>query len=217
MFDAINEKWLSLGGETGLLGRPYNGTMKTIKGDGYCQKFHHGSIYWTAASGAFEIHGGVESKYNRMGDEASYLEFPISDTMTLPFGCSYANFMGGAIYFNPLFSGHALYGPILEKWREMGAEMSAIGYPTGDTEPSPDGNGLCQHFQAGDLYWHPEIGIFAVKGRIRLKWYEMGGTKGELGYPVSEIMKNGESSSQTFQRGKISWHEKRNQVEVITY
>ncbi|MCK4928772.1 MAG: hypothetical protein KAR76_03455, partial [Methanosarcinales archaeon] len=204
MLDEIKQKWISMGGESSSLGNPYSGTMKTIREDGYFQRFQHGSIYWSSTSGAFEIHGGVESKYMSMGYEASYLKYPTFDTVALTNGCSFNDFMGGAIYFNPLFSGHALYGPILEKWREMGAEKSVMGYPTGDTEPTIDGEGQFQHFQAGDLYWHPEVGIFGVKGRIRLKWYELGGVEGELGYPVSEVMMDGETSSQKFQHGKIT-------------
>jgi uncharacterized protein with LGFP repeats len=217
MIKEIKEKWDSTGGIDGTLGIPYDESKKTIKNDGYYQRFQHGSIYWKSNIGAFEVHGGVESTYNKMGYEASYLGFPTSDTINLGDGCSYNNFEGGVIYYNPLFSGCASHGSILAKWRELGAEKSIIGYPVGDIEDLEDGKGQFQRFQFGDIYWHPNTGAFEIIGRIRTKWYELGGAGGKFGYPVSDIAKNESGSYQNFQHGTIVWQEKRKQVEVQEY
>lgn len=210
----IQDKWESMGGADGVLGSPDGGSKKTISGGGYYQRFQRGTIYWNSVSGAFEVHGGVHIKYMELGYEVSYLGFPTSDTIDLGEWRCYNNFTGGAIYFHPLFSGQALHGPVFGKWREMGAEKSKMGYPVDDTADAPDGIGQFQRFQAGEIYWHPDTGAFEVMGRIRLKWYGLGGVNGKLGYPVSGVTTNKEGSYQKFQHGALIWHKKEKRMEV---
>ena len=217
MQNEIEEKWKSLGGKEGLLGSPHNESKKTIKNDGLYQRFEYGTIFWNSGIGSFEVYGGVEAKYMEMGYEASFLGFPITDTTDLGQGCCYNNFQGGAIYFHPLFSGIALHGPILTKWKDLGAEQSALGYPVGDTQDLGNKKGQYQRFQYGDIYWHPDIGAFEVRGRIKTEWKTLGGPSGKLGYPISEPSENESGSYQNFQHGTIIWQKKRKQVEVQEY
>jgi hypothetical protein len=54
---AIRAKWLALGGPYGLLGRPLTPELSTPDGIGRYNHFQGGSIYWTPATGAHEVHG----------------------------------------------------------------------------------------------------------------------------------------------------------------
>lgn len=67
------------------------------------------------------------------------------------------SFQAGAIYWHPNTGAHALYGPILARWRELGAETGFLGFPTGDVTPGTDvrAEGLFAHFQGGSIYWSP--------------------------------------------------------------
>ena len=53
---AIRDKWASLGWERSFLGYPTTDETDTPGGRGRFNRFEGGSIYWTAAAGAFEIH-----------------------------------------------------------------------------------------------------------------------------------------------------------------
>lgn len=196
------------------MGSPFNESKKTIKEDGFYQRFEHGSIYWNSKTGAFEVHGGIEGRYTKIGHEASFLGYPLSDTIDLGEGCCFSDFEGGAIYFNPLFGAYVLRGSPLAKWRQSGAEKGVMGYPVSDTETLEDGIGQYQHFQSGDIYYHPDIGAFEVRGRVRIKWLGLGGINGKLGYPVSDTKENEDGSYQKFQHGSIIWHKTRKQMEV---
>ena len=214
MFDEIEKKWASMGGADGVLGKPYGESRKTIDGNGKYQRFDNGSIYWNPDSGAFYIYGVVESKYTKMGYESSYLGFPTSDTIDLGDKRSYNNFTGGVIYCHPLFHCIALRGPILDRWKQMGAEKSVMGYPVREIQATEDGKGECQHFQFGDIYSHPDHGIFEMRGRPRIEWYKLGGLNGKFGPPASEVTESEDGSYQNFKHGTIVWHGKQHKVDI---
>jgi len=76
---AINDKWLSLGAEQGMLGFPLTDEQGATDGTGRFNDFQHGAIYWHPETGACEVHGDIESRWKELGAEASYLGFPATD------------------------------------------------------------------------------------------------------------------------------------------
>ena len=76
---AIRDKWLELGGEKGFLGQPQTNELKTHDGMGRYNHFQGGSIYWTKATGAHEVHGAIRDKWVSLGSERSFLGYPVSD------------------------------------------------------------------------------------------------------------------------------------------
>jgi len=62
----INEKWKSLGAERGFLGYPLTDETPTEDKKGSYNHFQNGSIYWTPATGANEIHGAIRDKWNSL-------------------------------------------------------------------------------------------------------------------------------------------------------
>jgi uncharacterized protein with LGFP repeats len=76
-----------------------------------------------------------------------------------------------------------------------------------DEGPLPDGRGRTRDFENGSIYWTPEHGAFIVLGAIRLKWAELRGSSGFLGYPVSDETPcgPGEGRFNHFERGSIYW------------
>ena len=65
------------------------------------------------------------------------------------------SFQAGAIYWHPNTGAHALHGPILTRWRELGAETGFLGFPTSDVASGSDvrAEGFFAHFQGGSIYW----------------------------------------------------------------
>ena len=66
---AIAQKWQSLGGVGGFLGAPLTNETPTPDGVGRFNDFAGGSIYWTPALGAHEVHGQIRSKWESLGWE----------------------------------------------------------------------------------------------------------------------------------------------------
>jgi LGFP repeat-containing protein len=81
---AIYQKFLSLRAETGFLGYPQTDEQSTTLGTGQFNHFEGGSIYWTAATGACEIHGPIRDTWWQLEGDRSHLGYPISDVETPP-------------------------------------------------------------------------------------------------------------------------------------
>lgn len=96
---AIYDKWLSLGAETSVLGYPFRDETGVPDRSGRYSVFEHGSIYWKANLGAFEVHGKIRDKWAEAGWEAGELGFPTSDEYAVPEGRR-NDFEGGSITWN---------------------------------------------------------------------------------------------------------------------
>jgi hypothetical protein len=63
----------------------------------------------------------------------------------------YRLYQNGAIYYTPQTGAHAVRGAIGERWLNLGAEHSELGYPTSDEICTPDG--LLMRFEHGAIVW----------------------------------------------------------------
>jgi len=156
---SIKNKWGSLGWENGFLGYPLSDEETTPDGIGRYNHFQGGSIYWTPATGAHEVHGLIRSKWSSMGWERSYLGYPESDERTTPDGAGrYSRFQGGSIYYHPTHGTHPVPADILSEWASEGYEQGSYGYPTQD--PVCDSYNYCtQKFQFGTISNRPDSGV----------------------------------------------------------
>ncbi|REG37351.1 peptidase M23-like protein [Archangium gephyra] len=82
----INTRWVALGREAGLLGYPLTDETKTPDGVGRFNHFQNGSIYWTQATGAHEVHGPIRAKWESLGWETGALGYPVKDEYTVTGG-----------------------------------------------------------------------------------------------------------------------------------
>jgi hypothetical protein len=194
----IRAKWASLGWEAGPLGYPVTDETRTPDGVGLYNNFSGSggaSIYWTAATGAHEIHGAIRAKWASMGMETG-LGYPANDeTRTLDGVGRHNQFSRGgnmsSIFWSPATGAHAVFGAIRAKWAELGWERSKLGYPTTDEKGTSDGVGRYNHFSGsggGSIFWTPATGAHEVRGLVRAKWAALGWETGKLGYPVSDEM-----------------------------
>ena len=76
---AIRDNWKDVGWEAGILGYPVSNETKTPDNIGRFSVFQHGSIYWTPATGAHEVHGAIRDMYMETGWETGPLGYPTSD------------------------------------------------------------------------------------------------------------------------------------------
>ena len=75
----LGEKYDGLGGCGSVLGAPITDERGTPDQVGRYTVFEHGSIYWTPALGAHEVHGRIRDAWAAAGWETGRLGYPISD------------------------------------------------------------------------------------------------------------------------------------------
>jgi uncharacterized protein with LGFP repeats len=64
-----------------LLGSPTTAELTCPDGIGRFRHFQRGSIYFTPATRAHEIHGAIAVRWAQLGHERSYLGYPITDEL----------------------------------------------------------------------------------------------------------------------------------------
>ncbi|MFY0568179.1 peptidoglycan DD-metalloendopeptidase family protein [Archangium lansingense] len=204
----IRIKWEQLDWERGALGYPLTDELTTPDGVGRYNHFERGSIYWTEATGAWEIHGDIREKWKQLGWERSELGYPTSGELKTPDGAGrYNHFQNGSIYWTQATGAHEVRGLIRAKWEQLGWEKSYLGYPTTDEQATPDGVGRYNHFERGSIYFTPATGAHEVIGDINTKWVALGREAGLLGYPLTDETKtpDGVGRFNHFQNGSIYW------------
>jgi hypothetical protein len=188
---AIRDKYEALGGPTGWLGYPT--TDETVASDNV-GRFNHfdnnASIYWTAATGAWSVHGAIRSRWASLGWEHSVLGYPVTDETGAADGVGrFNNFSknGGSIYWSPSSGAWEVHGLVRGKYLALGGPTSPLGYPATNETGTPDGVGRFNHFtNSGSIYWTPGTGAWSIRGAIRARWASMGWERSCLGYPVSD-------------------------------
>lgn len=165
----IRARWQSLGWERSFLGYPLTDETATPDGVGRYNHFQGGSIYWSPASGAWEVHGAIRGKYSSLGWERSFLGYPLTNETTTPDGIGrYNHFQHGSIYWSPGTGAFEVHGLIRSHWASIGWERSILGYPISDELVVFGGDGRISHFQRGSIYWSPTAGVRVLRERVRV-------------------------------------------------
>ena len=204
----IDVKYAALGGAGGWLGPATTAELLAPDGIGHYRHYRSGSIYWSPASAAHEVHGRIRDRWAALGWERGLLHYPVTDETATPGGGGrYNHFQGGSIYWTPATDAHEVHGLIRSKWASLGWERSFLGYPLTDESTTPDGVGRYNHFQGGSIYWTPATGAHEVHGAIRNLWAGMGWERSFLGYPTSDELstEDGLGRYSEFQHGSIYW------------
>jgi uncharacterized protein with LGFP repeats len=173
-----------------------------VRAAGKYQTFQGGSIYWSAATGAHEVHGAILGEWGGLGWERSFLGYPTSDESPAA-GGRFNTFQGGSIYWSAATGAHEVHGAILSKWISLGAERSFLGFPTSDEKAAVGGR--FNTFQGGVIYWSPGTGAHEVHGAIYGTWAGMGWERSFLGFPTSDEYAYNGGRRSDFQGGYIVW------------
>ncbi|MGX5359347.1 S8 family serine peptidase [Kocuria sp. KH4] len=197
---AIGSLYTRLKGQTGAP----TSNERSIAGGSY-QTFAKGTIYWSSATGAYWVRGGVETAYQRHGTANGVLRFPRSDEKSNGIGGAYQLFQNGRILWGSAHGAFALEGTVDATYAALGSEKGALGYPTSD-KLSNGAGGHYQRFQRGTILQGPRTGTHAVKGEIKNAYARKGSEHGSLGYPTAGETSDGTGGvQQTFQKGRIVW------------
>ena len=96
VFGGIREGWARTGAEWGFLGFPTSGEISTAGRPGAVQLFQGGSLYWSAATGAYPVRGPIAQAWAMQGYEGGRLGFPRTGEFDSPDGRK-QEFQGGNI------------------------------------------------------------------------------------------------------------------------
>lgn len=149
----------------------------------------------------------IDEKYQQMGGEA-FLGAPQGPEIGTADGMgTVRHYAAGSIWWSPATGAHAVYGRILARYSELGAE-TFLGYPTTDELATGDGAGRVGFFQNGTVYWSAATDAHEVYGAILGLWQSLGAEASSLGYPrTGELASSdGVGRHQEFQGGTIAWH-----------
>jgi hypothetical protein len=148
----IDKRYQAFGGCGSFLGTALTDEITTPDGAGRYNVFVAGSIYWSPATGAFEVHGAIRDKWAELGWEAGALGYPLSNETKTPDGAGrFSVFQRGSIYWSPQTGAHEVRGAIRDKYAATGWEAGPLGYPTSD-EYAVSG-GRRSDFQHGSITW----------------------------------------------------------------
>ncbi|HEY1158571.1 MAG TPA: hypothetical protein VGE95_20095, partial [Arthrobacter sp.] len=110
---AIRARYLALGGPAGFFGFPLTDENATPGGGGQYNDFARGTIYWSPATGAHEVHGAIRARYLALGGPDGFFGFPVTDEKATPAGGGqYNDFARGTIYWSPATGAHEVHGAI---------------------------------------------------------------------------------------------------------
>jgi hypothetical protein len=175
------------------LGYLVSDEMSSINVNGRKSLFQGGAIYWSSATGAFEVLGQLYLNYESTG-EASAWGFPLQARQAIPNGFSQK--MNGATWYykNGAASAHEVHGTILAQFEATGG-VAKWGFPTSD-EMAVTGvkiNNVARNvrhseFEGCSYYWSETTGAHCTYGDIRTKWQAMKGPLSAVGLPTTDEM-----------------------------
>lgn len=194
----IKKKYKELGGRQGFLGAPINTPSDSdglILGTTAHQHYQHGVIYYSQETGAHEVHGAIQEKYDALPEDLRCkFGLPISDEILAPGDyIRYSRFQGGTIIWSREAGAQELHGKINKKWLNLTEEVRrTLGNLNTDQFPTPDGAAVCNHFSNGAIYHTNNYGTRVIYGRIYAKWRDLGWENGRvngstIGYPMTDV------------------------------
>ncbi len=183
---SILAKYNALGKWDGFMGFPTSDEYST--GGGRASDFDGGKIYWSAATDAHVVYGGILGKYVAEGGP-SRLGFPWTDEYDAPgvTGGRESDFQWGRIYWEIGHGEHMIYGGILASYLQAGGP-AVLDIPITDEIDIPGRPGGRENeFGGGSvIYWSAETGSHPMLTSFRARYDELGGPGGYFGLPTSD-------------------------------
>jgi hypothetical protein len=198
----IAKKYAELGGSAGFLGRVVAPEKANTDRRGRVARYQNGNIYWTATTGAHEVHGRILAEFADQAGVNGPLKYPTSDTRRSGDRKSeYSNFENGRIYDRGSAGLVTILKPFFAKHEALGGIYGQLGYPKENARNARDGRSRYQNFDKGRIYQRGSS-VVEIHGAVFTLHESLRGVYGELRYPVTDLDEVGD------RRGKAQWFEK---------
>jgi len=222
----LNAAWDKLGGSSGVLGVPSED--ETYDGATVTQKFTGGQVSYDARAKKFT------TEPPELADQLSDLTIPDDPVAAInaarraaggplgPLGASDGepykigsngwgqNFVNGKIFYSPDTGANVVTGQVLAKYESVGGPEGDLGFPvTGEVDGGVAPASRMSSFAAADkpvIFWTPDYGAVIVRGAMNAAWQKLGGATGALGVPAADQTDNGDTITQKFGGGAITYN-----------
>ena len=202
--DWAEKHYEAIGAANSKLGKSTKSGKCGITNNGCYQNYEHGRMYYTEATGAWEIeYGKIYDAWYKLGTEWSELGYPTGSEQEDKNGIVYQQFEHGRIY---LLDNNTWVVPdwAEDRYEAAGAIKSVLKTPTNNGRCGLVNNGCYQNYEIGRMYYSPTTGAWDISGKIYAKWYELGTEWSDLGYPTSSEQKDkNDIVYQQFEHGRI--------------
>ena len=205
----IEARWIALGGDTGPLGAklpPPDDDPYDVPG-GRAQDFANGSIYWSEATGAWDVRGPIRDRYLATGGPGGPLAFPTGAAAPagVP-GAEVQAFTGGRIYSSATTGARALQGAVLARYLAAGGPTGRLGMPTANEAYGGISGSRTTVFTGGRIYWSAATGAQAIYGVILKKYLAIGAAHSYLGLPTTSEYMLSTGPRNRFTGGAITYY-----------
>ena len=188
--------------------------------DVYVQKFENGVVMKTP-QGIYQTNNQIFEvwKNNSKAEDpvVKKLGFPTSDikfSNNSKEGLYYQEYQNGVIVGNDKYGYHVSMGEIRKVWEKYGFETGILGFPTSGiihNFNSPEGI-FYQEYQNGVIVGNDKYGYHLSMGETRKVWEKNDFEFGKLGFPTSDIKRDGKTEYQIYQHGTIYFDQTRSWV-----
>jgi uncharacterized protein with LGFP repeats len=206
---AIQKKYRALGGAGGILGRETQSERATPDGKGKYTIYQNGRIYWSSATGAWEIHGSIFDVWRTNDTTSGPFGFPTSDVQSHSTGIRYSRFQKGAIYRLTNGQTYGIPEPYYSVYQQYGgiANGGALGLPTSVPIRSADQRAVYINFQRGRIYRRSQVTV-EIHGAIFDKHEALGGVHGALGHVQTSVgdIGDGRGKASIFEHGGVIYY-----------
>ncbi|WP_312180400.1 hypothetical protein [Arthrobacter sp.] len=159
LFGAIDGAYSAAGGPSGPFGFP-TGDEVSLPGQGVKQAFQHGSMYWSANTGARFVGGAVGTLYDGLKGERGYLGYPTTNERRQAGGVI-QDFQGGSVLWSPTSGALPVHGAVRSTYLAAGAAEGRLGFPLAAEKSTGPGT-ASQQFQGGRIDWSAAVGTTII-------------------------------------------------------
>ena len=215
----IRKVWEKYGFETGILGFPISGIIHNFNSpEGiFYQEYQNGVIVGNDKYGYHLSMGETRKVWEKNDFEFGKLGFPTSDikfSNNSKEGLYYQEYQNGVIVGNDKYGYHVSMGEIRKVWEKYGFETGILGFPISGiihNFNSPEGI-FYQEYQNGVIVGNDKYGYHLSMGETRKVWEKNDFEFGKLGFPTSDIKRDGKTEYQIYQHGTIYFDQTRSWV-----
>ncbi|WP_084721924.1 LGFP repeat-containing protein [Rhodococcus marinonascens] len=156
--------------------------------------------------GNYIVGGAIEVEYDQAGGYNKFGNPTTPESNAADFGRFQVFERSNSIYWHSDTGAHQIGGRIRDKWGDFGWETGSLHYPTTRELPTPQGQGVFNHFQGGSIYWSPATDAHQIWGMVRDQWAVEGWENSPYGFPRTDEYTNPSYSDgfkQDFENGTI--------------
>ena len=205
--DKILATWKSLGAEKSALGVATSNLLTNKYTGIWFQYYTNGAIVGNDKYGYYESRGKIRERWQSLNFESGALGFPTSNILKNPYtGITFQYYTGGAIVGNDKYGYYESRGKIRERWKQLGFESSALGFPTSNIYKNPYTGIVFQNYAGGVIAGNDKYGYWESRGKLRDYWKKNGFESGKMGWPTSNIMTSGKNIYQKYSRGTLYYN-----------